>query len=163
MAAAMAVAERWCDRGIEYQAAEVTDLYRHCGRVARLWRYPIETVATVTVDGDAVTDYTILADRGSLLLDGSQVGDVVQITYEAGYQVADIPADLELALWSIFDSVLQGLSGEGGFSDAIRGAVITGVGTINYDTAAATGPDGEPEFIGPAAQALLAPYRRVSA
>lgn len=53
--------------------------------------YPVYSVAAVTVDGEAVTDYTLANKSGKMYRENGW-GDEVKVTYTGGYLLITIPA-----------------------------------------------------------------------
>jgi hypothetical protein len=164
---AVAIAEKYLDRGISY-ATETVKFYNVEGWQLNMPRYPIETVTTV-VGLDNLSYKTHL--HGGYFDFNTQVWiDEADITYTGGYQT--YPGDLELALWLIFDEIWNSTPGAGiavgaGTSpQEIESVSIPDVGTIKYaKNASSAGSAGNVltnGFISSAALALLEPYRRMS-
>ena len=96
------------------------------------------------------------AQAGKLIFDEHQDAELLTVTYSGGFPAGAVPEDLELALWSVFDGALAGNT-EGGVAGQLASESVAGIGSVRYVTS------GGPEFIQPAATALLGPYRRLSA
>lgn len=83
--------ERYCDRGLEYNAATV-DVHHDVmpSRCLSLWRYPIAAVTEVLIDGQAVDPATVHIDVNGKYLrrDGFapwSADNEIVVTYAAGY------------------------------------------------------------------------------
>lgn len=91
--------EKYCDR--HFEKATYTEKYRGNNRqLLRLNQYPVLSVASVTIDGDAADDYEILSEEGMLYREdlwtwtGYSIGLVgedagskrnIEVQYTAGY------------------------------------------------------------------------------
>ena len=131
---AVAIAENYCKRQFKY-AAEVAHYYYADTGVLFVSRYPIEQVQSVVSSKNtrALTDYKVNKSAGMIMFKGHAVGEQIDVTYAGGYKT--FPADLELALWLIFDDVWDQLTNAGsGNTGGIAGITIPDVGTIRYDT-----------------------------
>ena len=163
--AALAIAEQYCDRRFLYKRDTVA-FYDARQRALILSRYPIDTVNSITSKqtGAAIASdsYHIHHWNGMVYFHGQPFFDEIQIDYTGGY--ATLPADLELALWILFDALWPSFSGGGGASGggAIK-AIRSNGASIEYDTSGggvagitSSGATGLP--VG--AMAILNPYRR---
>ena len=132
---AIAIAENYCKRQFKY-AAEVAHYYYTDAGVLFVSRYPIEQVQSVVSakNTKTLTDYKVNKSAGMIMFKGYAVGEQIDITYAGGYKT--LPADLELALWLIFDGVWKSLNSSGGSvsSGGIASISVPDVGTIRYDT-----------------------------
>lgn len=164
---AIAVAERYCDRNFLYKS-ETARFYYYTGEALHLPRYPIEQVASTTGMNNAT--YKVHHTSGQLEFAGQVHFEEATVTYAGGYRV--LPADLELALWLIFDNVMASLDpAAGGASVGGVGAItsisVPDVGTIRMDVggAAASAATGGAAFgmIPAYSVALLDPYRYMKA
>jgi hypothetical protein len=164
--AALAVAEKYCDRLFMY-AAETVKFYDFRGHVIFLPRYPI--VAVISETGLPTTRH-VNGLLGAIELHGRHFIDEAVISYAGGYQV--LPADLELALWLIFDGlwpqfnlpVSAGAAVSPGSVGAIASISVPDVGTLRFDNGGSSSNSGGSGaavgFIPATAVSLLEPYRR---
>lgn len=96
--------ERWTSR--VFKSRSRTELHVSDGGVGvcYLQRFPIVSVASLTVDDTAIAAdrYTVDGARGRLLLPAGSLfsgGSRIAVTYTAGYADADLPSDaIEIAL-----------------------------------------------------------------
>jgi hypothetical protein len=143
MSAALAIAENYCDRKFMYREETASFYYDTTGKYS-LKRYPITEIINIEDSDGNIPPYKIHHAVGHILLKNYNFADQLVITYRAGYN--PLPADLELALWGIFDaayaSISKAMSGTGmGSSTANVGAIssinIPDVGTVSFNTDAA--------------------------
>lgn len=134
---ALALAEKYCDRQFLYKAERATFTHPFAPAL-QLSRYPIEQIVAVTGDNTAVTGYHMEAGTGRVVLDSWAHGHQISVDYAGGYKT--LPADLEFALWSVFDtawtSVQPGGSASAAASGGIASVTVPDVGTIRFDTGA---------------------------
>jgi hypothetical protein len=131
---ALAVAERFCDRKFSY-AAETVKFYHFYGDTLFLPRYPIESIVSNT---GLPTQYKVHNGLGLIELHAPQSIEEVSISYTGGYKT--LPPDLELALWSIFDTLWPSIQSGGTSSlgsSAVASITVPDVGTIRYDNSGA--------------------------
>jgi len=162
--AALAVAEKYCDRMFMY-AAETVKFYDFHGHVIFLPRYPIAAIISET---GLPTTRHVNGTLGGIELHGQHFIHEATISYAGGYQV--LPPDLELALWLIFDGLWPqfNLPVTGGAAAAVGGGAITSisvpdVGVLRFsdpNNGSASGSASGNGLIPSAAVALLEPYRR---
>lgn len=138
---AMALAERYCSRQFTY-AAETASFYYPLSTTLQLSRYPLEQVVSIKSGSTNLvsTDYKASLGTGQILFSGYRGGDQIDVTYAGGYKT--LPADLELALFSIFDAVWAAMPGAGAGAVSAGGQVINSitvpdVGTIRYESSGA--------------------------
>ncbi len=172
--AALAAAENYCDRRFLYKRDTVA-FYDARSNKLLLDRYPIVSVNTIANKGsgsliDAST-YHIHDWAGMVIFHGTPFFHELDIDYTGGYQT--LPADLELALWIIFDAMWPlysansgGGGGAGGVSGAISSISVPDVGTLRFDTGSSGsgtgGGAGAVGLIASSAINLLEPYRRIA-
>lgn len=143
--AALAVAERYCDRQFLYAAERATFTHPFTDGL-QLSRYPIEQVVAITGGtGVTIKDYHAEKGTGLIVLDGVTSAHQVQVDYAGGYK--NLPADLELALWMVFDAIWAQVSNVGaaaaaGSSGAITSISVPDVGTIRFDNGSAPAVTG---------------------
>ena len=141
-------------------------------------RYPVVSVNSITPkgSGSALLDsssYHIHDWAGMVIFLGTPFFDELDIDYTGGYQT--LPADLELALWIIFDAMWPlysansgggGGAGAGGVPGAISSISVPDVGTLRFDTGSSGsgtgGGAGAVGLIASSAINLLEPYRRIA-
>ena len=160
---ALAVAERYCDRQFLYAADKATFVHPFAPAL-QLSRYPLEQIVTVTGDNSAsITDYHMEAGTGRVVLDSWAHGHQIKVDYAGGYKT--LPADLELALWMVFDTIWAQVSSPGGGGGAAAGGIssvsIPDVGTLRFDTGATpvSGGAGMGGLIPSMAESILDLYR----
>lgn len=134
---ALAIAETLCDR--KFILADDEETFVHpFAHALLLRRYPIDEVTSIS--GLAHSE-SYHADKpgGLIIIDGRATDHVVTVTYKGGYAV--LPADLELALWLIFDTIWPSVSGQGGAAaggGAIK-AIRSNGASVEYDTSSSAG------------------------
>jgi len=163
--AALGVAERYCDR--KFLFAHETVVVTHLtGNVISIPRYPVEDVySAYSEQGVSLPDYHLVRNVGHVVFDGLPGGHQIAIEYVGGYKT--LPADLELALWMIFDQVWASSSAGAGAgassgSGAISRITVPDVGSISFDTGASpvSGGAAMGGLIPPMAAGILDLYRR---
>jgi hypothetical protein len=159
---ALAIAERYCDRAFLYKA-ETASFYYFMGEALQLPRYPVEQVSTVTGFTNTI-NYRLHHSVGQVQFGHQVSSDYATVTYAGGYRV--LPADLELALWAIFDDVWTELQPTSGSSTSGSGAItsisVPDVGTIRMEgsgKSSGNGGAGVGGIIPDIAINLLEPYR----
>jgi hypothetical protein len=144
MNAALAIAENYCDRKFLYKEETANFYYDVTGKYS-LKRYPIDEIIEIVDSDGNIPPYKVHRQVGHIILKNYNFADELSITYKAGYY--PLPADLELALWGIFDaayaSISRAMSGNGmgtGASNvgAISSINIPDVGTVSFNTDAAS-------------------------
>ncbi len=153
--AALAIAENYCDRKFLFKH-EVATFTHHNGGRLQLKRYPLQKVDSVTyghtTGQGAVTAQPLDRDKWHVHYDygylekhngGGNHHDIIEVAYSGGYKL--LPADLELALWGIFDNVYASMtpaSAGGGVSAANMGGIssisLPDIGTISFGQGGAT-------------------------
>jgi hypothetical protein len=140
--AALAIAENYCDRKFMYREETAKFYYDVTGKYS-LKRYPIDQVLEVIDSDGRFPSYKVHKMMGHVLLKNYNFAEELSIRYRAGYD--PLPADLELALWGIFDaayaSISKAMSGAGmGTGSSSIGAIssinIPDVGTVSFNTGA---------------------------
>lgn len=164
----LAILENYLDRKLEY-ATETDSFYYTHRHSLDLDRYPVETIDSITSEGDAVNEYKVKATAGEMLLPRNVISKEVDVTYTGGYET--FPADLETAYWLTFLQVYNTTEG-GGTTVNVNGIssiTIPDVGTIRYDTSSSSSSSSGTSssvpghaFIPELALAILGAYRRLS-
>ena len=133
---ALALAETYTNRRFMY-AAETATFHYPFGQSLQLNRYPLEQVVGVTPVGQVAigTDqYQVILGAGQIKSLGWLSAKQIDVVYAGGYKV--LPADLELALWMIFDQVWASIPGGGAGTSAagngIESITIPDVGQIRF-------------------------------
>jgi len=153
----------WCGRTFGAATVrETLDVARLCDRRAiLLGRWPVSSMTSITVAGDALDPAAYVLDqaKGELLFRGTTtrftlwpVGESI-LTYETGYALPDdddrtLPHDIERACMVMVRSAWTSM----GRDPALRSEESTGVAVFTYFAATGAGLSLE-------AQALLSPYR----
>jgi len=144
---ALALAETYCNRHFMYKAVELETFSYPFAQGLQLTRYPLESVASVTPVGQTAigTDtYQAVLKTGQIKSLGWLSAKQIDVVYAGGYKV--LPADLELALWMIFDEVWASMPGGGAGTSAagngIESITIPDVGTIRFGKDGAAGAAG---------------------
>lgn len=140
--ASIAIAENYCDRKFMYREEIASFYYSATGKYS-LKRYPIDEVVEVVDSDGKFPEYKVHRALGHVILKNYNFAEELNIRYKGGY--ATLPADLELALWGIFDaayaSINKAMSGNGvGGGTSSLGAIssinIPDVGTVSFNTGA---------------------------
>jgi len=140
MNASLAIAENYCDRKFMFKAAERAKFYYQVSKRYTLKRYPIEAVLKVQDSDGNFPEYKIHHLLGRLELKNYNRAEELEVDYAAGYKI--LPADIELALWGIFDATYKAIDNPGASSGsssslssgAISSINIPDVGTVSFNT-----------------------------
>lgn len=167
MDTAMAVAERYCDRGIAHKQ-EVVKYYDIEQDYIQLPRYPVQSIDSWDTGRNGETYKHLHRSAGKVMFHGQRFFEEITILYTAGYQ--NLPADLELAMWDIFMTLWDRFGAGAGAGaptiqlGAVKKKTIVGVGSIEYETGSASvekSSSADLSALMPGAvMALLEPYRR---
>lgn len=152
LSASLGIAERFCDRRLAF-ATETANFYNFLGDTLFLPRYPIEAVISST----GLPDFQVHHRLGILELDSIISAPTVTVSYSGGYRV--YPADLELALWGIFDQVYPAVTGT--TPDDVESVSIPDVGTIKYRASTSALAGVNANVLGTFAS-ILETYRRLT-
>ena len=155
--------ENYCNRKFAYEASASERFTHVSGGTVSLERYPIERIDNIVIaDGSkSAIGFHLEADTGLIHFDGHVHEHQMDVTYAGGYHT--LPFDLALALLMVFDGVWNGMSGGGSVAaGAVESATITGVGTVRFNTGAASDAAAGGGLVTPDAIAILGNYRRVS-
>jgi hypothetical protein len=160
--AALALAESYCDRYFRFKATKERAIH-FVGGAAQLKRYPLKQVVAAIADGVRLEKYHVESETGRVVGDGFLAAHELVIDYEGGYET--LPADLELALWLVFDAVWPGFNGAGAASSisGVSSISVPDVGTLRFSADSAAGGSGAAEYglLPLSAVAILNTYRRV--
>jgi Phage gp6-like head-tail connector protein len=160
MGVALALAEKYCDRQFLLELGTV-QFPPTAWPVLLVRRYPIKDVVEVLAPNGSVLDptrYGVDYEHGMIRLGwgitsagvppgSSWWSGSVAVTFEGGYD--PLPADLEAALWMVFDNVWSTTPGMGlpagsatsSSGGAVRSFSIDGM-SIGYDNSATSGGGG---------------------
>ena len=141
---ALAVAEQYCDRRFLWKVEESTFYYTSASGY-NLTRYPVSRIRSLTLgdnkSGIGSNRYKMHYAHGILLLDKALVSRQISIVYEGGYQ--DLPADLVIALWGIFDVIWAQMQGGAAVAAGeIDSITIPDVGTVRFNNKTADSSAG---------------------
>jgi len=160
MEASLNYAEKYCDRFFMFQE-DVAELIHFTSNVIQVHRYPITTVSSVLGDGEPIAaTYHIDKRAGRLVMDGRVCAHELTVNYSGGYAV--LPADLEMALWRLFDSNWSVISATTS-STAVGGGAIKAISSqgarVEFDTSSASsGMGGSGGLSDPFAMSILDLY-----
>ena len=145
---ALALAEAYTNRRFMY-AAETATFHYPFGQSLQLNRYPLEQVVSITVPGQtaiAANQYQVILGAGQIKSLGWLSAKQIDVVYAGGYKV--LPADLQLALWMMFDAIWASMPGGGlavggvSSADVIKRISLPDVGSIDLDTSSAKNSSG---------------------
>jgi hypothetical protein len=166
-------AESYCRR--KFTVSQQTETFNYfAGSSFPLLRYPVRTVASVRVNGNVVSDYALIRQIGLVEIQPGFGARKVEIDYVGGYPPDEFPADLELALWAIFDylwaqtpgaGIAAGGGGGGVSAGGMKSFSSPGVISINYDESTKGNTSGGAHIssgamMPPLAMTILDLYRR---
>jgi hypothetical protein len=147
----LAMAEKYCDRRFAF-VREVARFPLNNWPQLLVRRYPIVRVYALRLPPNGqeadVSELQVHHEHGIVYMcgcGGYRTTDAVELDYEGGFKV--LPADLEFALWLVFDQVWSTTPGMGlpagstSADGAVRSFSIDGM-SIGYDTSAAQGNAG---------------------
>lgn len=127
------------------------------GQLLYLNAFPVESVASLTCEGEAIDDFHVDADHGVLVRKAGwpSAWPGYAVTYVGGYEPSDMPLPIKQAC------ALLALSLNTGVSHAGQKIASEAIGDyrISYVTDAVKGQGLE--TLSPTAASLLRPYRRI--
>ena len=127
------------------------------GQLLYLSAFPVESVASVSCEGEAIDDFHVDADHGVLVRKSGwpNAWPEYAVTYVGGYEPSDMPLPIRQAC------ALLALSLNAGVSHAGQKVASEAIGDyrISYVTDAVKGQSLE--ALSPTAASLLRPYRRI--
>lgn len=156
--AAVNITENYLDRLLSSE--ERTErFFCHTGNCIHLVAYPVTAITKV----EPSNDYTLNEANGMLCFGcGGGCSDIgrndITVTYTGGY--IELPADLMLALWHVFDGVWEKIDSSGASMAGISRISIPDVGTLAFNDSA-SGSEIENSPLG-AIVYILNAYRRLS-
>lgn len=161
MNAALSEAQRYCNRLFAFAHEEVSFIHVAADTV-QLFRLPVKRVFSIKADGNEISadQYHLQSYSGQLLFDYRIRAHNLTVDYEGGY--VQIPSDIELALWIMFDGawgVIDTSNGSGSNGmGAIKTVSVPDVGSITYSEAQSKA-SAEGGFMSPVARSILDLYR----
>lgn len=163
MDASVLVLEGELNRHIIYKAYTEERVELEARGIHPARAYPIDSAVQVTVDGQNF-DGSIEHDNGLMYFNESRwqakAGSTIKIQYTGGFN--PLPADLEVALWGIFDSFAANAASAGNVSlTNVDSVTIPDVGTVRFSNQdfPAQGSTGINQF-GPMFSLVIDKYRR---
>ena len=165
----LAYAEAVMDRKLTKQAMTEYFYPDKAVHTLSLSAYPVDRTVQIKVN-DQPFKGKIDAQRGLIHFEGLHYSHEIKVEYTGGFN--PFPADMEGALWSVFDSVAGAMAGGGSVSGGgdIESISIPDVGTIRFSqgdsgSGGAAGGAGGIDPLGayfPFLTAIADRYRRVS-
>ena len=120
-----------------------------------LAKWPLQDVLSITVDGSAVTDYTVVHSHGIIRRnEGGTWNGTVAVTYVGGW--LPLPETVKLAAKSLVKT-LRTIDPPTSRDASIRSISVEGEGTVQYQVNA-----GAARLIPVHVDALLSPYRNIT-
>lgn len=165
MTAALSFAEKYCDR--KFMRRLESEEFIHFNQCkVQLIRYPVESIGLVDADEAALTGWHIDKTDGRLVFDGRVNAHILTVDYMGGY--AELPADLEMALWRLFDIAWSEIKGGSAATGTGQVKAISSAGAkIEFAVSGSAGSGGSlggPNSVGSAfASSILDFYKRVYA
>ena len=151
----------YCDRQFPLGTDVVEQFTHKVGMSLSLSRYPIVSIKSVIDDQDNEFDlYHSEPDTGVIHLDVRCAFHQVFVTFTGGYDEDDLPGDLLMAFYAVFDqewAIYEG--GAVSSSGEISSVSVVDVGTVRYNVNS-TDTSGEGDFLPDRAKSLLMPYVR---
>lgn len=158
----LSLAEKYCNRLFMYASQRATFYHVNSGQV-QLRRFPVDVEVAHTPQN---AKFHVHKVQGVIIFEEAPMLDEFHFDYSGGYKV--LPAELEFALWQIFDrawSLYTAAAGGGGGSAGAAGAIsritLQDVGSITYANANAAAA-GVPDGAGLASGAGVAPFTAIS-
>lgn len=131
------------------------------GDILSLSEYPLHQVTSITIDGQAVTDYDYRqhARTGILYPSRPSLGEVV-IEYSAGYD--PLPYDLQGVLIELARRQLQSMNLPSGAVSGDPPIKAVGIGNLRVDYAISPSPDaGNKQMLSPALAEVVSQFSGV--
>lgn len=163
MDASLKFAELYCDRKFMKQFESERFIHFNQCKV-QLIRYPVDSVGLVDADDKPNTDWHIDGPDGRITFDGRINAHVLTVDYVGGYEV--LPADLEMALWRLFDSAYGLISSTGGTVGTGQVKAIYSAGAkveFNVSGSGSSGGSGPGGIADAFSSTILDFYKRVYA
>jgi hypothetical protein len=162
MNAALGEAQRYCNRTFFYTQEEA-EFIHFAADVAQISRYPLRQVLSVYADGNLIDDkqYHTHNQEGKIIFDNRIVAHTLRVKYEGGY--AQLPSELEIALWLIFDSMWAVLDVSSTMTSVgnIKTISVPDVGSITYADTSKTGSTNDGGAIPGVARSILDLFRMI--
>jgi hypothetical protein len=164
-ALALTLVESWLDRKLLFKDDERETLRAEGGGALLLHRWPVTRIDMIAPAGIGaeLTHWIVDEARGTIHLRNYR--GPVYVEYAGGFY--PLPADLEQAIFMVFDRVWSEFAGFAAqqpvLNNGLRRVQVTGVGSLDYENIYARASFDEVNALGaiPAlASGILAPYRR---
>lgn len=158
---ALTLAENYCDRQFTRKTEKI-EFYQFISDQAQLSRFPVVRVDSIERDGVIVPPnlYNVHHMAGRILFHCYQAANSLTIQYEGGF--IQPPADLEIALWSLFDAAwtdINATAGGASNSNGIKSISVPDVGRIEYAVASSGSGDGTNELMSSSTKMILDLYK----
>lgn len=140
--------EAYCDRGLAPRDITDEEIFSNRSRRIYLWAFPINSLASVNVDGTMVAGASYIVNKNAgYILPGTsrpqvEEADLLKVTYNGGYADGQVPSDLALAFATCVGvkAGVAGVSASSGGSGAIKQIGLGGGAlSVSFDTAQAQG------------------------
>jgi hypothetical protein len=150
----------YCDRIFPLLAGAVEKFIHHTSETIQLKRYPIVSVDSIVDEsGNATTLYHQDNETGTIYLDFVGAFHQGTVTFSGGYDEDELPSDLLMAFYSVFDQEWEiSIGGTVSASGQISSVTVQDVGTVRYTTESGDVSSGD--FLPPRAKSILANYMR---
>jgi hypothetical protein len=162
MNASLGEAQRYCNRTFFYTQEEA-EFIHFSADIAQLGRYPLRQVLSVQADSGLIdaAHYHIHNQEGKIVFDYRVVSHTLRIRYEGGY--VQLPSELEVALWLIFDAMWAALdvTGSTASTGSIKTISVPDVGSITYADTSKTGSSTDAGPIPGVAKSILDLFRMI--
>lgn len=150
----------YCDRLFPLLETAVEKFTHYTGESIPLKRYPINTIASIVdQDGNTTTLYHFDSETGTIHLDFAGAFHQGTVTFSGGYDEDELPSDLLMAFYSVFDQEWEiSIGGTVSASGQISSVTVQDVGTVRYTTESGDVSSGD--FLPPRAKSILSNYMR---
>jgi hypothetical protein len=159
MNAALGEAQRYCNRTFFF-AHETVEFIHFNTITAQLSRYPLQRIFSIKSEGVPIdsSQYHVHHNDGRIVFDRYHVAHSLTVEYEGGYK--QLPGELEVALWMLFDTMWASLDSSAAKSDvgAIKTISVPDVGSITYATSSASAST-DSEAMSPLTRSILDLFR----
>ncbi len=163
MNASLGEAQKYCNRQFFF-VHEKVEFIHFAANMATLSRYPVRRIFSIDLDGNRLSDtqYHTHHSEGKIIFDNRQVAHSMVVDYEGGY--VQLPSELELALWMMFDIFWASVSATTGAQSLgeIKSISVPDVGKIDYGTSSSTSSTSSSGEFPPAlARSILDLFRMI--
>ncbi len=157
MGGALSFAERYCNRQF-IKKTESVKFVHFFNNNLQLSRYPIESVIKISSGTSQISSFHVDEKLGVLTFENNICSHELIVDYTGGYEV--LPADLEMALWRLFDSCWAIMGGSGGATGGVIKAISSAGARVEYDVkSSASSGAGANGVSDPFAESILDLYR----